>query len=541
MSNYIGIDLGTTESTVSIIEIKSLLDNPMEKLRVLNIFQYDKSFQPDKSNNGLQSSLYIDRDNNKIYTGSYAKYMYGEAKKPLQTIRSVKTRIGGESMIYVPLEKDPNNRRGFNMTELSAVLLKRIYDSIRDQISGNIENVTITVPAGFNSDERRATLIASQIAGFKNVNILDEPTAVLLNFLNSDFLNTNGAIEFGKNYFNSSKNILVYDIGGGTLDISIGQVQSIDGDFQLSVLGRSARMDFGGDDIDQYISAYFLNIFEKINKPINQRTPKEQAIIVSRIVSQAEEYKITLSNKIINAQNERLKANAKAIVNFEVIDNLYVSDVVLTDKILREILADVISSNGKLLEPLIKTIKRAGLEKENIDLVVLTGGSGKFYLVEETLRKFFTNSTKIVDFTEREAVSKGASIHSFNLKNESLKRIDINDVMSDSIFIKTKKGFDKLISHDTKAGTFGKYKYKPEDLTKLTIFLYYGVDGEDIYTYKEIAGLFVDRETKRDDEIEIEWELTVDKIVKIYLDGKEIISTGNSQEKSSIIKDFKIL
>jgi molecular chaperone DnaK len=538
MNNYIGIDLGTTESTVSIIEIKSILDNPMEKLRALNIFQYDKFFQPDKSNNGLQSSLYIDRDQRVIYTGEYAKAQYASGNFPLQTIRSVKTRIGGESMIYVPLKKDPNNRRGFNMTELSAVLLKRIYDSIRDQISGNIENVTITVPAGFNSDERRATLQASHLAGFKNVILLDEPTAVLLNFVN---LNSDNLAEFGDAYFESGKNILVYYIGSSTLDISIGRVELNDGDFQLSVLGRSARMDFGGDDIDQYISAYFLNIFEKINKPINQRTPKEQAIIVSRIVSQAEEYKITLSNRIINANNERLKANAKAIVNFEVIDNLYVSDVVLTDKILREILVDVISDHGQLLAPITKTLRSAKLKKDAIDLVVLTGGSGKLYLVEETLKKYFGNNTRIIDFTEREAVSKGASIHSYNQHGEKLKKIAINDVMSDSIFIKTKNGFDKLIPHDTKAGTRGQYMYEPEELIKLTLFLYYGVDGDEVYTYKEIAGLFVDYNSKKGDQIKIEWELTADKIVKIYLDGKEIISTGNSQEKSSIIKDFKIL
>ena len=140
----------------------------------------------DKNLKGLASTIYVDRDSKKVYTGEYAKTLYASGNRPLNTIRSIKTRLGGESMIEVPLDSDKNNIKNYDMTELSAVFLKTVKMSIDKQISGNLDEVTITVPAGFNSDERSSTIQAARMAGFKNVNLLDEPTAVLLNFLNDE-------------------------------------------------------------------------------------------------------------------------------------------------------------------------------------------------------------------------------------------------------------------------------------------------------------------------------------------------------------------
>ncbi len=101
--NYLGIDLGTTESTVSVIEIEKRTDKPMQKLRTLDIYQYNRQHQLEKNLKGLQSSIYIDRKNQVVYAGEYAKELYSSGNMPLNTIRSIKTRIGGEAMIEVPL------------------------------------------------------------------------------------------------------------------------------------------------------------------------------------------------------------------------------------------------------------------------------------------------------------------------------------------------------------------------------------------------------------------------------------------------------
>ena len=514
--NYLGIDLGTTESTVSVIEIETRRDKPMEKLRTLDIYQYNKQHELDKNLKGLQSSIYIDRKNQVVYTGEYAKELYSSGNMPLHTIRSIKTRIGGESMIEIPLDSSgliekitsmfkSSNAKSYNMTELSATLLKTIKNSVDKQCSGGLENVTITIPAGFDSDERNATIEAGKMAGFKEVHLLDEPTAVLLNLLNSE----DSLTEVSDDFFNKQRNIVVYDIGGGTLDISVASVEDNYGDFDVKIIGRSKRMEFGGDDIDKYIASYFLEEFEKINPSIDERTLEEQAKIVSRIVSHAQKHKVSFSKKIEKVlDNDRRRARVKESVNFEIIDNLKISDLTITDELLKDILSPIISENGILINPLDKVLTSCKLKTSDIDLVVLTGGSAKFYLVSEVINKYF-QGIDIIDFTEYNAVSKGASIHSFNQNKEDLKKIQIQDIMSDSIYIKRKKGFYELIAHDQEPNSNGRYPFVFEDvLDRLELFLYYGSKSEEKWRYKEISGVFyqLERVYKTGETLTLDWE-----------------------------------
>ena len=546
-TNYLGIDLGTTESIVSVIEIETRRDKPMEKLRTLDIYQYNKQHELDKNLKGLQSSIYIDRKNQVVYTGEYAKELYSSGNMPLHTIRSIKTRIGGESMIEIPLDSSgliekitsmfkSSNVKNYNMTELSATLLKTIKNSVDKQCSGGLENVTITIPAGFDSDERNATIEAGKMAGFKEVHLLDEPTAVLLNLLNSE----DSLTEVSDDFFNKQRNIVVYDIGGGTLDISVASVEDNYGDFDVKIIGRSKRMEFGGDDIDKYIASYFLEEFEKINPSIDERTLEEQAKIVSRIVSHAQKHKVGFSKKIEKVlDNDRRRARVKESVNFEIIDNLKISDLTITDELLKDILSPIISDNGILINPLDKVLKSCKLEASAIDLVVLTGGSAKFYLVSEVINKYF-QGTDIIDFTEYNAVSKGASIHSFNQDKEDLKKIQIQDIMSDSIYIKRKKGFYELIAHDQEPNSKGSYSFVFEDvLDRLELFLYYGSKSEEEWRYKEISGVFyqLERIYKTGETLILDWEFDENKILKLSYKGNELVSSINSKKQSSELID----
>jgi molecular chaperone DnaK len=536
--NYLGIDLGTTESTVSVIEIATRRDKPEQKLRTLDFFQNYRQHEWDKNIKGLQSSIYIDRKNKVLYTGEYAKELYSSGNMPLNTIRSIKTRIGGESMIEVP--SNNSNYRSYNMTELSATLLKTIKNSVDKQCSGGLENVTITIPAGFDSDERNATIEAGKMAGFKEIHLLDEPTAVLLNLLNSE----DSLTEVSDDFFNKQRNIVVYDIGGGTLDISVASVEDNEGDFDVNIIGRSKRMEFGGDDIDKYIASYFLEEFEKINPSIDERTLEEQAKIVSRIVSHAQKHKVGFSKKIEKVlDNDRRRTRVKESVNFEIIDNLKISDLTITDELLKDILSPIISENGILINPLEKVLKSCKLQPTDIDLVVLTGGSAKFYLVSEVINKYF-QGTDVIDFTEYNAVSKGASIHSFNQNEEDLKKIQIQDIMSDSIYIKRKKGFDKLIAHNQEPNSKGSYSFVFEDvLDRLELFLYYGSESEEKWKYKEISGVFyqLDKVYKTGETLTLDWEFDENKILKLFYDGNELVSSSNNREQSSeLINSFEL-
>jgi len=538
-SHYLGIDLGTTESTISCISFEGRRKtDPIDKLKPLNIYQFNKNYRFEKDLIGLQSSIFIDRNAKRVYTGEYAKDLYSKGDKPLQTIRSVKTRIGSESLIQVPIaNNNTEDMQSFGMTELSALLLKTIKVSMDQQIDSNdIVDVTITIPAAFNSDERNATIEAATLAGFKNVHILDEPTAVLLSYLNSE--------ELGSNIdFTESKNILVYDIGGGTLDISVASVVDNEGDYDVDILGRSPRMDFGGDDIDKYIASYFLYEFEKINPSIESRSQDDQARIISRIVSHAETAKIEFNVKISPyLSNERRRGKIKQSVNFEVVDGLNITDLALTDETLKNILFNLVGPEGKLITPVKDVLTFAKLKQEDINLIVLTGGSGKFYLIQETLDKYFENSVDILEYTETSAVSKGAAIHSYNQTEEGLKKINLDDLMSDNIYIKRELNFDELVSAHTAPNSKGTYEYEFEKLSnRLDVFLYHGSETEESYKYKEITGVFkkLDKVYDKGDKLTISWELDENKILHIYYDDQILVNTKNEfKTESRLINDF---
>ena len=193
MAYYCGIDLGTTNSTISVIDIARRTDDPIKKLSTIPIYQYNQEFNAiDKGRTLLPSFLYFQVEKNTVYTGYYAKSVYSQGDRPMQTVTAVKTRIGGESSVTVPSYTDSNISETFDMTQCSALLLKTIMQSFKEQYGEDIENVVITVPAAFNSDEREATINAALLAGFKNPKILDEPTATLLYFyhrMKCQFLN----------------------------------------------------------------------------------------------------------------------------------------------------------------------------------------------------------------------------------------------------------------------------------------------------------------------------------------------------------------
>ena len=253
--------------------------------------------------------------------------------------------------------------------------------------------------------------------------------------------------------------------------------------------------------------------------------------------------KIEFNTKISpNLTNERKRGRIKQSVNFEVVDGLNITDLSLTDEALQNILFNLIGPEGKLVTPVKSVLTYAKLKQSDIDLIVLTGGSGKFYLIKETLQKYFDNSVDILEYTETSAVSKGAAIHSYNQTEEGLKKININDLMSDNIYIKREREFDKLVSSRTAPNTKGAYEYKFEKLSnRLEVFLYYGSENEKSYKYKEITGTFkeLDKFHDKGDKLTISWELDENKILHIYYDGQILVNTNNeSDAERSLINDF---
>lgn len=542
MALYCGIDLGTTNSTVSIIQVKRReIVDPVDRLKTIPIYQFDENLQMCKTSVSLPSALYFDLDNETVYTGRYAKKIYGDGDRPMQTIRSIKTRIGGDSLVEIPHISDSSKKQHFNMVQCSALFLKTIKQSVEKQYDEKIEGAVVTVPAAFNNDERQATKNAMLLAGFKQVYILDEPTAALLYYINDTFKSVEGK-EIGEDV----EYRLVYDIGGGTLDISIAKMyENDDGDIELKIVERSPIMPLGGDDFDQYLASYFLADFEKVRPSIEKRSVEDQNRIIARIVSHAEREKIAINEKIKEAfGNERKLKRIKQFVNFEVIDNMNISNMKLTKEVLDEVFYELISSEqAKILEPIKETLSKAGLNKEDICEVILTGGMSNFYAVQETLKNYFGQDIEMILIDTESAVSKGAAIHHYHQEEDEGVKLKLTDINPYDIFIKVGGSFQVLIQRTVQPGECGTFEYEiPEDgLGRIAVFLYYG-SGNSTENYIPISGKFIElnEPKKKGDKIQLSWKLDNDKIINIYiseLDEELKIKSSNEYTEEMIIKD----
>ena len=556
---YVGIDLGTTNSTVSVIQTdERRLRQPIEHLRSIPILQYDKDFNLTRDQYTLPSYFYckIDESGKKVYTGEWAKNIYATGNQPMNTFTGIKTRIGGESMITIH-GKNEDDSLQLDMTQCSALLLKTMKKSIEEQFDQPIDHLVVTVPAAFNSDERQATKDAIEMAGFTDFHILDEPAATLLYFIN----NGDGCLMENSVDLNG-KHIMIYDIGGGTLDICIAKLEEDEESYEyesmkVSIVSRSKRENLGGNDFDQYLGAYFLSEFENRTEKISTRPIEDQNKIIARIVSQAEKYKIDLNNKIKeHLDNPRRLARIVMTPEFEVINGQFVQGINLDKVTLEEVYAGILKDSDRqnILRPVKESINAAeNLKKEDISLIILTGGMSNFYAVESTLKKYFGEDVPIITVDTTTSVSKGAAIDAYNysLDNIHLKKMNLDDRLAEDIFLRTNNGFEKLISKSEiavkKTGEFT-YVIPEENMTHLPIFLFYGQDPNFSEDFAPIAGKVVDlpRRFEMDEEVTLTWRIDRNGVIIISFEelGEEIkLNKGASKEllaKKAVIDELEI-
>lgn len=559
MGFYVGIDLGTTNSTVSVIQTKNFDDSPLDTLTTCPIYQYGDHVGELVSDVCLPSALYFDVDNRRVYTGNFAKATYASGERPLQTVRSIKTRMGGDSRLEIPPLSGKGRTQIFDMKECAAFFIRTIVNSLKKQYP-NITNLTdecvVTVPAAFNDDERVATKNAVLLGGFKNCIILDEPTAALLSYINSSAYNDEDTEQ-------DTIYKLVYDIGGGTLDVSIAKLTDDGyGNYEIDIVGLSERMNLGGDNFDRLLGAYFLKEFEATNKPIETRSKEDQGRIIARIVSRAEQYKINLNKKILaRLDKPQLLDRVKENVAFELIDDMFVNSITLKkehlDNLFYRYTAPNVTKFG-LLAPIKTALRRSNLQKEDISEVILTGGMSTFYAVHETLKKFFGDVPMNVVEDTRTAVSRGAALYHWSLdkRNEAydVRKIDsISNKMASNIYVRNANGeFEVLIRSDLskKSGTF-QYTIAEDDVAFLPFYLYSGSEPtggkENPETYTQLTGRMIKSkpEYKKGTKIPINWSIDSDKVVSIQLQGDESIKLSQflTQEEISqnIIGSYQVV
>jgi len=418
MSNNItiGIDLGTTNSCVSIFE------NGQAKV-----------IENDEGTRTTPSVVAYLKNNTKL-VGSTAKNQ--RISNPKNTLFAIKRLIGrkfSDTVVQankniVPFDiAEANNgdawiqidNKKISPQEISAEILKKMKKIAENYLGQTVSSAVITVPAYFNDSQRQATKDAGKIAGLEVKRIINEPTAA--------------ALAYGLDKQKGDSIIAVYDLGGGTFDISIIEISDIDGEHQFEVLATNGNTFLGGEDFDACIIDYIIKEF-KSQSGIDL---KKDSIALQRLKETAEKVKIELSSKElseINLPYITADSNGPKHLNMEI-----------TRTKLESLVENLIEQT---LDPCKIAIKDSGKQISDVNSVILIGGQTRMPKVEETVKKFFKKNIK-KNVNPDEAVAIGAAIQGGVLTGK-INDVLLLDVTPLSLGLETMGGvMTKLIDKNT--------------------------------------------------------------------------------------------
>lgn len=387
MGKIIGIDLGTTNSCVSVIE-------GGEPVVITN----------SEGSRTTPSVVAFTKDGERL-VGQLAKNQ--AVTNPEKTVISIKRHMGSDYKVDIDGKK-------YTPQEISAMILQKLKGDAEAYLGEKVNDAVITVPAYFTDSQRQATKDAGQIAGLKVHRIINEPTAA--------------ALAYGIDKEEEQK-IVVYDLGGGTFDVSVIEI----GDGVQEVLATAGNNHLGGDDFDQRVIDYLKGEFKK-SDGIDLSNDK---FAMQRLKDEAEKAKIALSNSTsVNVNIPYITADATGPKHL---------NVTLTRAKFNELTADLVEST---MGPLKQAISDSGLDKNEIDKILLVGGSTRIPAVQDAVKNFL-GKEPFKGINPDECVAIGASIQG-GVLNKEVTGLLLLDVTPLSLGIETAGGVcTRMIERNT--------------------------------------------------------------------------------------------